>query len=243
MAMTTPRRQSSRQHVHSLGSHVREGFSYAWKSRPLRAILGLLAAVSLVGFPYTVLLPIVVKVVIGGGPETLGFLVASTGIGAVLGGFYLASRQSIQGLVWKVPAAAALFGGGLIAFAYTDSFFLSLFIMLVEGFGMMILMAGSNTLIQNLVDDDKRGRVMSIFAMAFFGVTPFGSLAAGWLAGVIGVVGTIACAGVLTLSGTLYFGRHLPAIRRAVMRALAAQRIAAVATSEVPTGLAAPLEE
>jgi MFS family permease len=224
LLMTTTRREPGSR-IANVHTHVLEGFSYAWRFAPVRHILALLALVSLVGLPYTVLLPIVARVILGGGPETLGFLVASSGIGAVLAGLYLASQRTVIGLCLRVAVSAVIFSIGLILFAYSDSFFLSLGLMMIEGFGMMILMAGSNTLIQTLVDEDKRGRVMSLFAMTFLGMTPFGSLAAGWLAGVIGVVGTLACAGVLSLTGALLFARHLPSIRRTVLKTLATRRI------------------
>ena len=190
-----------------------EGFRYVAASRTIRSILMLLALASLVGMPYMVLLPIVVGKVLDGGPYLLGYLTAASGVGALAGALYLASRKSVLGLGRVIALGALCFGGGLVAFSCSRTVWLSLVLMLVTGGGMMLQMAASNTVIQTLVDDEKRGRVMSLYAMAFFGTLPFGSLVSGAVASRIGAPETLLVAGVLLVIGALLFLRSLPQIR------------------------------
>src|SRR6185437_7676115 len=147
-----------------------EGFRYVVGHFPIRSVLLLLAVVSLMGMPYTVLMPVVASSVLHGGAHTLGFLMAASGAGALAGALYLASRTSVVGLGRVIGLSAAMFGVSLIAFALSR--WLSLALMVPTGLGMMVQMAASNTVVQTLVDEDKRGRVMSFFAMAFFGTVP-----------------------------------------------------------------------
>jgi MFS family permease len=193
-----------------------EGFRYAAASVPIRSILLLLALVSLTGTPYTVLMPIFASRVLGGGPHTLGLLMAAAGVGAVAGALWLASRRSVLGLGRTLASAGFLFGAGLIAFSFSRWLWLSLPLLTAIGGGMMVQMAASNTLLQTVVDEDKRGRVMSLFTMAFFGMAPFGSLAAGWLGDRIGAASTVRWGGVATLVGVALFARKLPELRRLV---------------------------
>lgn len=187
----------------------REGFAYVYRSVSMRSIILLLALVSLLGMPYQVLMPVFAKQVLGGGPHTLGFLMGAAGFGALCGAIYLASRKSSQN-VWKlIPASACLFGIGLIAFSFSRVLWLSLPLMSCAGCGMMIQMASSNTSLQILVDDDKRGRVMAFYAMAFMGMAPFGSLLAGSLAGLIGAPHTLTIGGMLCILGGLAFYRNI----------------------------------
>ena len=147
---------------------------------PIRAILLLLAVVSFTGMPYTVLMPMFASKVLHGGPHTLGLLMASTGVGAVIGALWLASRRSVLGLGRMVAIAGALFGAGLVAFSrVARRCGCRSLLLMITGGGMMVQMAATNTLLQTLVDEDKRGRVMSFYTMAFFGMMPFGSLVAG----------------------------------------------------------------
>jgi len=195
---------------------LHEGWRYVAGSAPIRSILLLLALVSLVGMPYTVLMPIFASSILHGGPHTLGFLMAATGVGALLGAFFLANRRSVLGLGKLIPLMASLFGAGLIGFALSRSLWLSLVLLLVTGLGFMVQMAASNTLIQTLVEDDKRGRVMSFYTMAFMGTTPFGSLLAGTLANRIGAPRTLLLGGVGCIAGALWFARLLPELRERV---------------------------
>jgi MFS family permease len=183
----------------------------------MRSILQLVAAVSLVGVPFTVLLPVIATRVLGGGAETLGFLMAATGLGALAGALYLASRRSVRGLSRVIMAAAFLFGAALVAAGLSRTLWLSLAGLAAAGFGMMVQMASSNTVLQTIVDDDKRGRVMSLYSMAYTGVSPLGSLAAGAVASAIGASYTIALGGMATMLFAALFARQLPAMRAAVV--------------------------
>jgi MFS family permease len=192
------------------------GWRYVTESVPIRSILLLLALVSLVGMPYTVLMPIFASQVLHGGPNTLGFLMAASGVGALASAVTLAMRKSGLGLGRMIPISAAIFGGALIAFSTSRLFWLSMGLLLGTGFGFLQQMAASNTILQTIVADEKRGRVMSYYAMAFQGVAPIGSLLAGALAARIGAPVTLAGGGMLCIAGALWFARRLPDIRRAV---------------------------
>lgn len=191
-----------------------EGFRYAFGFRPIRAVLVLLALVSLMGMPYTVLMPVIAASTLHGGAHTLGFLMGASGVGALGGALYLASRRSILGLGRVIPIASALFGAGLIAFGMSRSVPLSMGLMLVTGAGFMVQMASSNTILQSIVREEMRGRVMAFYTMAFMGTAPFGSLLAGALAGRIGAPMTIVYGGVACILGAAVFARVLPELRR-----------------------------
>ncbi len=195
-------------------AELREGLRYVGGFGPIRAVLLLLAVVSFTGIPYTVLMPIFASRVLHGGADLLGVLMAASGLGAVVGALWLAARQSVLGLGNTISVAGALFGAGLVAFALSRWTWLSVALLLVVGAGMMVQMAASNTLLQTLVDEDKRGRVMSFYTMAFFGMMPFGSLAAGWLGARIGAQWTVVAGGVATVVAVLWFVRKLPGLRR-----------------------------
>jgi MFS family permease len=195
---------------------LKEGWNYVLHSVPIRSVLLLLALVSLVGMPYTILMPIFAGSVLHGGPHTLGFLMGAAGVGALISTFLLATRKSVIGLGRVIPISALLFGCGLIAFGASRALWLSLLFVLVAGAGMMQQMASSNTVLQTIVDDDKRGRVMSFYSMAFMGMAPIGSLIAGVAATHIGAPHTLMIGGVLCIVGAGWFALHLPAIRTAV---------------------------
>jgi len=191
-----------------------EGLRYVASHLPIRSVLLLLAVVSLMGMPYTVLMPIEATSVLHGKAHTLGFLMAASGAGALIGALYLASRTSVLGLGRIIGVSAAMFGASLIGFSLSHTLWLSLALMVPTGMGMMVQMAASNTIVQVLVDEDKRGRVTSFFAMAFFGTVPFGSLLAGSLAQRIGAPRTIGLGGIVCLVGAALFFRVLPELRR-----------------------------
>lgn len=193
---------------------LREGFRYVVSVVPIRSILLLLAFVSLTGIPYMVLMPIFAAQVLRGGPYTLGLLTAASGVGAVMGVLWLASRRGVLGLGRIICLAGAAFGAGLIGFGLSRWLWLSLPLIVITGSGMMVQMAASNTLLQTLVEDDKRGRVMSFYTMAFFGMVPLGSLAAGVLGDRIGAPATVVWGGVATIAVVLLFARKLPELRR-----------------------------
>ena len=193
-----------------------EGWRYVVDSVPIRSILLLLALVSLVGMPYTVLMPIFASDILHGGAHTLGFLMAASGVGAFASGVSLALRKSIVGLGRMIFLSAALFGAALVAFSLSRTLWLSLILVPLTGFGMMQQMAASNTILQTIVHDEKRGRVMAFYGMAFIGMAPFGSLLAGFLAARIGAPKTLVLGGVLCIAASLWFARQLPKIREAV---------------------------
>jgi MFS family permease len=195
---------------------LKEGFSYAFGFAPIRSIILLLGLVSLVGMPYTVLMPVFAKEILHGGAHTFGFLMGASGIGALIGALYLASRKSVLGLGKIIPLSAAIFGCGLIAFSLSRFFLLSLALMLLTGLGMIMQMASSNTILQTIVDDDKRGRVMSFYTMAFIGTAPFGSLLAGGLASSLGAPNTLIIGGVTSVLGAILFARRLSDLKKMV---------------------------
>jgi len=195
---------------------LKEGFSYAFGFPPIRLTILLLGLVSLMGMPYAVLMPVFVKEILYGGPHMFGFLMGASGIGALAGAFYLASRKSVLGLEKIIPLSAAIFGTGLMAFAFSRVFWLSLPLMFISGLGLIMQMASSNTILQTIVDDDKRGRVMSFYAMAFFGTAPFGSLLAGWLASRLGAPNTLIIGGTSCVIGALIFATKLPQLKRMI---------------------------
>ena len=217
---------------------LKAGWTYVSGFVPIRTILSLFALVSLMGMPYVVLMPIFAAQVLHGGPHTLGFLMGAMGVGALMSALWLAARKSVRGLVRMIPISCAVFGLGLIGFGLSRVFLLSIAMMMVSGMGMMMGMAASNTVIQTIVSEDKRGRVMSYYTMAFMGMAPFGSLLAGtmangfgapvpgpsspmwWrvlaglLANGIGAPWTVAMNGFVLLLGAAWFTTKLPKLRR-----------------------------
>ena len=193
-----------------------EGWRYAFGFRPIRSIILLLALVSLVGVPYSVLMPIFATTIFHGGPNTLGLLMGASGCGALGGALWLATRRSVIGLGRIIVIATTMFGAGLIAFSFAPALWLAIPCLVVAGFGFIVQMASSNTIIQTIVDEDKRGRVMSFYMMAFLGTVPFGSLAAGWMSSHIGAPHTLLLGGVCCLAGAAWFAMELPIIRGSV---------------------------
>jgi len=180
---------------------LQEGVRYAFGVRSIRAILMLVAVVSFAGMPYLVLMPVFARDVLGGGSGTLGFLVGSSGVGALAGAVTLASRQRVSGVGRMIVPATYAFGAGLILFSFSRVLWASLLLMGCVGFGMIVLMVASNTLLQAMVDDEKRGRVMSLFTMSFLGVVPFGSLWIGSAASVVGSPLALAVSGFVCVLG------------------------------------------
>jgi len=194
----------------------KEGFTYALGFPPIRSILLFLGWISLVGTTNTTLMPVFAKRILHGGPQTYGFLMAAIGAGAIVGAIFLASRRSVLGLGRVIVLASCILGIGLICFSLSHFLWLSFSVLLLVGFGMMVQMASSNTILQTMVDDDKRGRVMSLYVMAFMGMAPVGSLAGGSLAGVIGAPYALAVGGASCLLGSFIFTKKLPVIREMV---------------------------
>jgi MFS family permease len=193
---------------------LRQGWVYVAGSVPIRSILLLFALLSLMGWPFMVLMPIFAAQVLHGGAHTLGFLMGAVGVGSLISALSLVVRKSVRGLTKVIPIGAAVFGTGLIAFGLSKSLWLSLPMMLVTGFGMMQGLTTSNTILQTLVDEKMRGRVMSYYTMAFVGMAPFGSLLAGAMAHAIGAPRTVIVSGVACILGGLWFWSRLGAIRK-----------------------------
>jgi len=197
-------------------SELKEGFAYAFGFPPIKSIILLLGLVSLMGASYQVLMPVYAKDILHGDSHTFGFLMGAAGAGALLGAVYLASRESVMKLGRLIPAATALLSVGLVALAFNSSFLVSMFLMFFTGLGMMAQAAASNTIIQTITDDDKRGRVMSLYTMALMGAAPFGSLLAGWMAKLLGTPWTIFIGGAVCLIGALVFYKRLPTLKKIV---------------------------
>jgi MFS family permease len=208
-------------------TELKEGWSYVSGFLPIRTILLLFALVSLMGMPFVVLMPVFAAKVLHGGPHTLGFLMGAMGVGALTSALSLAARRNVRGLIRMIPIAAAVFGVGLVGFGLSSVFWFSMVTVMIAGAGMMQGMAASNTIVQTLVDEDKRGRVMSYYTMAFMGMAPFGSLLAGSMAHAIpstplwivsgpvlaGAQWTVILNGLVVVLGALWFSTRLPALR------------------------------
>ena len=204
-----------------------EGARYAFGSRPIRAILLLVSVVSLVGTPYSALLPIFAVHNLRGGAGMLGLLTAASGVGALTGALTMAARKTVLGLGRLIALAPMAFGAGLIVFAFSTTLWLSLPALAVMGFAIMVQMAASNTILQTIVDEDKRGRVMSFYATAFLGLAPVGALVGGLVAEAVGAAptaglsgqyhfgasATVAAGGVVCILAAAVFFWQLPAIR------------------------------
>lgn len=198
----------------SMLAQLREGWTYVTGFVPIRTILLLFALLSLMGWPFMVLMPIFAAQVLHGGPHTLGFLMGAVGVGSLASALSLVVRRSVRGLSKMIPIAAVVFGIGLITFGLSTRLWLSMLLMFLTGFGMMQGLTASNTIIQTLVDEKMRGRVMSYYTMAFVGMAPFGSLLAGTLAHLMGAPRTVIVSGVACILGGIWFWFRLPRIRK-----------------------------
>jgi len=201
--------------VHPL-QRIKEGFEYAFGFAPIRTILLLSALVSFFGMQYNVFVPIFAEKILQGNADTLGFLMAASGVGALAGGIYLATRQTVVGLGKLMALAPGILGLGLIGFALSHSLPLSLFTMLFVGFGTIMQIAAGNTILQTIVEEDKRGRLMSLYTMSFLGMTPIGNLLGGVLANHIGTPNTLIIDGIACILGSLFFVRQLPTLRQMI---------------------------
>ncbi len=223
-------------------SHIAEGFRFVARNPPVIALLLLLGVVSLTGMPYAVLMPVFADRILHGGAAALGWLMGASGVGALCGALLLASRKNLKGLGLWVAAAATCFGFALIAFSASRRFWLSALILTVAGFGMMIQMGSSNTLIQSMVPDRLRGRVMSVYSMMFMGMSPIGALLAGAAAGRWGAPLTVGCGGVVCLMGAAVFWKYLPGIRVQARRLIVAQQMSGGSPPQQMTGGSLELE-
>jgi len=215
LAIRVPKRKKA-AHISRLWQDLKEGYSYAFGFAPIRYILLQLGLMSFMGMSYAVLMPIFAKDILHGGPHTLGFLMAASGIGALTGSVYLASRQTILGLGRLIAYASFIFSMGIIAFSFSNILIVSLSMMFVAGFGMIVQIASANTILQSIVEEDKRGRVMSIYTTAIIGMAPIGNLFAGALASWIGAPQALILSGLSCVIGSLFFVMKLPHIRKKV---------------------------
>jgi MFS family permease len=216
LAMKDVRRLHRPDAQSGIMAHLVEGWRYVAGFRPIRSLMLQLAWLCLVAMPFSVLMPVFAETILGGGPHTLGLLMGASGLGALLGALWLTTRKSVVGLGRVILINTVVFGGGLIGFALSHWLWVSLVFMTVAGFGMMVQMGSTNTVIQTIVDEEKRGRVMSFYVMSFLGTAPFGSLLAGWLSTRIGAQQTVLLSGVLCVATAAWFARELPAIRELV---------------------------
>ncbi len=215
LAMRVPRREPPEGRLDVLRD-LGDGFRYAFRSPPIRTVLAFLALASLFAQPYTVLMPVVATRVLHGGADTLGLLMAATGLGALAGALYLATRPSVVGLGRVLARGGALFGVSLLAMAASHNTWLSCALLVLAGWGMLVHIAGSNTMLQTIADENMRGRVISLYGLAFLGMAPLGSLYAGAAASRFGAPLTIACGGVIMLIGAGIFYSRLPMLREHV---------------------------
>lgn len=206
--------QSKARGVRHVWHGLREGVVYAWNIVPIRMLLPAIALVSFMATPYQTLMPIYAAQVFAGGAHTLGFLIGAAGLGGVIGLVFLASRRDVRGLTRWVVAGSALAGAALMAFAYSRVLWFSLAMMALTGFGIIITANSVSTILQTIVDDEKRGRVMSFFTVAFLGVSPLGSLAAGWVAHAAGVAATLFLGGLCCVMGAVVLWRRMPVLRQ-----------------------------
>ncbi len=213
--------------------HMMEGFRFVNRTAPIRALLLLLGLVSLVGMPYVVLMPIFADQILHGGAKGLGILMGATGVGALLGALTLAFRSGVKGLGRLVAWCCAGFGASLAVFALSHIFWVSVVLLLPVGYCMMLQMACSNTLIQVMVPDALRGRVMAVYSMMFMGMAPIGALLGGALAERLGAQVTVAIGGAASVAGACWFALHLPKIRVEARRLIVSQASAGGEPSEM----------
>ena len=212
----------------SPAANIAEGFRFVIRHPAIHALLILLGIASVTAMPFTVLMPVFADRILHGGPKALGWLTGSAGVGALAAALLLASRQTLKGLSGWIAAAATALGAGLVIFALSRTFWFSAAILVAVGFAMMLQMGSSNTLIQSMVPDHLRGRVMSVYSMMFTGMAPFGALLAGFVADRFGAPATVAMGGVICLAAAGIFWTQLPQIRVHARRMIAAQQAAAL---------------
>ena len=237
LMMNVPKKKL-KEKTGSLIKDLNEGWAYTFGFAPIKHIILLLGLVSLMGTSYQVLMPVFARDILKGGSDTYGFLMGSAGLGALIGALFLASRESVIKLGRVIPIAAAGFGTMLVALSFTRLMSFSLLFMLFIGVGLMLHTAASNTILQTITEDDKRGRVMSFYTMAIMGTAPFGSLLSGALAKLIGTPLTIMFGGLCCMVGALLFYRKLPELKRKVRPVYVKMGI----IPEVATGLQSATE-
>jgi MFS family permease len=200
----------------SVFSDLVEGARYAFSFKPIRFLLMLVVTTGFFGLPFQVFMPVFAKDILGGGSQLLGFLTGALGAGALTGAIYLASRKNVSTLPKLILGSAIVFALGLMSMSLSTNIALSLVLLYITGFGMIVQYASTNTLIQTIVDDGKRGRVMSLYGMSFLGVTPLGSLLLGTISGSIGVQVTLLASSVVCLAAVAIYSRRVKVVREAI---------------------------
>lgn len=200
----------------SILADLREGLKYSFNFVPIRYLLILVITTSFFGLPFQVFMPVYAKDILGGGAELLGFLTGAMGAGALVGAFYLASRKTTNSFPRLILFAAAIFSVGLMGFAFSTVTILSLVLIFFIGFGMIVEFASTNTLLQTIVDEDKRGRVVSLYGMSFLGISPLGSLLLGSLSNSWGVNVVLFVSGIFCLLAVGLYARRVPIISHVV---------------------------
>jgi MFS family permease len=203
-----------------------EGFRFVARTAPIRALLILLGVVSFAGMPYSVLMPVFAESILHSGPKGLGILMAASGLGSLFGALALVSRQGVRGLGRWVAISTAAFGLTLIGFSQSRTFWLSAALLVPLGAALILEMASSNTLIQAMVPNVLRGRVMAVYSMMFMGMAPFGALFSGWLAERIGAPHTVALGGAICIVASAIFSQRLPSLRHEGRELILAQELA-----------------
>ncbi len=216
LTMMTINKQGKTVSNGNLFEEMKEGLNYTFGFKPIRHIIILLAVVNLLGASYQVLMPVFAKDILGGGSGIYGFLMGAAGLGALAGATYLASKETVIKLGRIIPAASAMFGLGLVAMSFSRHLSAALVFIAIAGLGLMLHTASSNTILQTITDDDKRGRVMSFYTLAIMGTAPFGSLLAGSLAKLLGTPVTVFIGGLSCIAGALVFYRRLPELKKTV---------------------------
>jgi MFS family permease len=239
LMMKLPKRPRPTSPQRALAETI-EGVRFVARTTPIRALLLLLGTVSFAGMPYAVLMPVFAESILHGDARTLGLLMGASGFGALCGALALASRRGLRGLGRWVAVSAISFGTALILFSTSRVFWLSALLLVPVGASMMVQMAASNTLIQSMVPDPLRGRVMAVYSMMFMGMAPFGAVFAGSVAERIGAPHTVAIGGVVCIVGAAIFAAHLPAIRVEARQLIVAQGLAG---GDPPPHMTAPIGE
>ncbi|HNZ29923.1 MAG TPA: MFS transporter, partial [Candidatus Goldiibacteriota bacterium] len=209
-----------KKHVHTVHkspfNELKEGFKYVFESVPLKSIITLMAFVSFAGSGVTILLPVFARDILHGDSMTYGFLTGAVGLGALTGALGMAAKKTLKGLSALMSSAVIVFGAGLFLASFAGNLIMAMALLLFVGAGTMLHMASSNTIIQTVADDDKRGRVISFYILSFSGFLPLGSLVSGWLAKIFGVRHVIAAGGILTALAGVILLFFLPKIRRSL---------------------------
>ena len=232
-------KSGNRPPVEHHGSRIKAivvGLHFVWRTRPIRALLLLIGLVSLMGMPYSVLMPIFANQILNGGPKSLGLLMGSSGIGALVAALILVGRRGMRGLSKWVMMACGGFGVSLVLFAFSRNLWLSVLLLLPVGFSMMLQLASTNTLIQAMAPDHFRGRVMSMYSMMFMGMSPIGALLAGVFAHSLGAPGAVAAGGAACIAAALVFRSHLPALTAEGRELIDAQMMVPAEPAEAETG-------